>query len=116
MYNSKLKSERKPFNRSLFNSIKENKDKIIPKLPIDSFSWSRWRLGYKIWYKLGIACREADIFAQAKILRYYAIGYFPGDKLYCRPKQNEVAVLFLIDNEFCWTHLREKEFNYVFGK
>jgi len=115
MFNSKLKSERKPFNKHKFDSIKDN-EIPLSKLPVDSFDWSRWRLGYKIWYELGIACREQDIFSQAKILRHYAVGYIHGTKLMCRPKRNEVAVMFIIDDEFCWTHLREKEFNYVFRK
>ena len=114
-YNTKLKSERKPFNRSLYASIEDNTEEIR-MLPPDCFDWSRWRLGYKIWYELGIACRKEDIFAQDKVLRHYAIGYRPGEKLYCRPKENEVAVLFFIEGEYCWTHLRREEFEYVFCK
>jgi hypothetical protein len=89
---------------------------IIPKFYSDSFDWSRWRLGISIWRELGVASRYDDIVSQADILRYYAIGYLPGKNLICKPKENETAVMFLVDDEFCWTHLIQKEFNYVFIK
>ncbi len=88
----------------------------IPKYPIDSFTWLRWLQGEKVWRELGVACREQSIFDNKDVLRRYAVGYREGETLFCRPKTNEVAVLFIIDNEFCWTHLREKEFEYVFRK
>ena len=86
---------------------------IIPRLPSDSFDWLRWR-NSDIWVRLGVACRYWDIVDQGDVLRYYAVGYREGEKLICRPKENETAVLFLIDNRFGWTHLRNHEFMEVF--
>jgi len=92
------------------------KGAIIPKLPIDSFCWQRYRLGRKVWRELGVACRYWDMIDQADVLRKYAVGYRPGLELGCRPKENEIAVMFIVDDEFCWTHLRKKEFEDVFTK
>ena len=111
----KIKLAKKRFDSSLFASISDVKVSL-PRMYIDSFDSSRWRAGIAIWRELGIACREADIYDQAKVLRHFAVGYIPGKYLSCRPKLHEVAVMFLINDEFCWTHLREKEFNYVFGE
>jgi hypothetical protein len=95
---------------------KNKKGVIIPKLYPDSFDWSRWRLGMSIWREIGLASRYTDIIAQADVLRRYAVGYLPGDKLTCRCKPDETAVMFLVDDEFCWTHLRQEEFDHVFIK
>jgi hypothetical protein len=98
------------------NLYKNSKGIIVPKLYPDSFDWSRWRLGVAIWREIGLASRYYDIIEQADVLRRYAIGYLPGEKLIVRPKIDETAVMFLIDGEFCWTHLRQEEFDYVFIK
>lgn len=103
----------RPFDLRKFRETSDN-TQPLRKLPTDEFDWHRWRLGIAVWREIGVACRKEDIFAQAKVLRHYAIGYLPGENLICRPKENEVAVMFLIDNEFCWTHLRKEEFDYVF--
>ena len=52
---------------------------------------------------------------QAGVLQKYAVGYLEGEKLFCRPKINEVAVMFLIDDLFGWTHLRNREFEEIFN-
>lgn len=87
---------------------------MIPRLPIDSFEWTRWTRG-TIWKKLGIACRKRDIIDHRDILRQYAVGYRESESLPCRPKPGEVVILFLIDGEYCWTHIRKDEFQEVFG-
>jgi hypothetical protein len=87
---------------------------LIPKYPSDSFDWSRWRSGIAVWRELGVACRYRDIIDKKNILRKYAIGYIFGNELFCRPKVDEVAILFIINDEFCWTHFRKKEFEDVF--
>jgi hypothetical protein len=87
---------------------------IIPKLYSDSFDWSRWRNGIAIWREIGVQCRTSDIIDKKKVLHKYAVGYLSGKSLYCRSKDDEIAVMFIIDNEFCWTHFRLKEFENVF--
>lgn len=87
---------------------------MIEKMYADSFDWHRWRLGIKVWRELGVACRRQDIIDKKDVLRKYAIGYIEGKNLPCRIKENEYGVMFLIDDEFCWTHLDEKEFKICF--
>jgi len=91
-----------------------NKVCIIPKLPIDSFDWLRWLYGIDIWTEIGVVCKYYDIIEKSNILIKYAIGYIEAEKLMCRPKDKEFAVMFIINDEYCWTHFREKEFYYVF--
>jgi len=86
---------------------------ILDKLPADSFNWSRWRKGIAIWREIGAACIR-NIIEKKNVLRKYAVGYISGGQLFCRPKPDEVAVMFLIDGEFCWTHFRKGEFENVF--
>ena len=87
---------------------------IIPRLGIDSFDWSAWRSGAHIWLKLGIHPRLYSIMEEREKLRRYAVGYIPAEKPICRPTIGEIAVMFLIDGIFGWTHLRKEEFEYVF--
>ena len=86
----------------------------IARLPIDSFEWTRWTRG-TIWVRLGVQCRKQDIVNHKEVLRRYAVGYREGHSLACRSKPGEVAILFIIDDHFCWTHIREDEFREVFG-
>jgi hypothetical protein len=89
---------------------------MIEKMYPDSFDWQRWRLGIKIWRELGVACRNQDIIDKKEILRKYAIGYIEGKDLICRKKDNEYGVMFIIDDEFCWTHFLREEFYNVFAE
>jgi hypothetical protein len=86
----------------------------IPRLPIDSFDWLRWLRGADIWISLGFKARYFNIKDNAVILRLYAVGYIPANRLSFRCKPDEMAVMFLINDEFCWTHLRMREFEEVF--
>jgi hypothetical protein len=88
---------------------------MIPKLPTDYFDWSRWRKGLAVWREIGVQCRTSDIMDKREVLQKYAVGYHNGETLVCRPKNEEIAVMFLIDDEFCWTHFRKGEFENVFG-
>jgi hypothetical protein len=88
---------------------------IIPELPVDSFDWSRWKLGSNVWRYLGFSPRKNTITSHKEEIRKNAVGYIPGYKLYCRPEPYELAVMFLIEDEFCWTHFRKDEFDAVFG-
>lgn len=86
----------------------------LARLPVDSFDWSGWRAGADIWIKLGFHPRWFSIIENETILRKYAVGYIPGNRLFCRPEPDEIAVMFLIDDLFGWTHLRKEEFERVF--
>jgi hypothetical protein len=87
----------------------------LPELPIDSFDWPRWRQGSNIWRSLGFSPRRNTIEHHKEAIIKHAIGFIQGYKLYCRPEPHEIAVMFIIEDEFCWTHLRKDEFNVVFG-
>lgn len=86
----------------------------MERLPSHVFTWSRWRAGNIA--ELGIRCRYAHITSpQGKsILKKYAVGYHKGEALLCRPKTNEVAIMFFKDGRHFWFHLREPEFLKVF--
>jgi len=89
----------------------------IPELPQDSFDWLRWIRGLGIWTKLlKCRCRFSNIVDRRNDIRSLAVGFIDGEKLWCRPKSDEVAVMFIVDDEFAWTHLTRKEFEYVFGQ
>ena len=87
----------------------------IPKLPLDNFDWLSWRIGKDIWTKLRIHPRWFAIVDNKELFRKYAVGYIQGYRLFCRPELNEIAVMFLIDDKFGWTHLRAKEFEELFN-
>ena len=88
----------------------------IPLLSADMFDWLTWINGVDIHIKLGMhKIREESIMDCAETLRKYAIGYIRVDKPICRPKPDEIAVIFLIDDVFGWTHLRKTEFERVFN-
>lgn len=86
----------------------------IPLLHADDFDWITWLNGINIYIKLGIKLREESIDDCAETLRKYAVGYIQGGKPICRPKPDEIAVMFLVDDVFGWTHLRKYEFERIF--
>jgi hypothetical protein len=92
----------------------EEKTYLIPWLPWDFFTWDNWR-ACDIWTTFNILCRKYDILNHRDILRKYAIGYCPSEELLIRPKVNEVAVMYLINEKMGWSHLRKDEFEGVFG-
>ncbi len=85
---------------------------IIPELPEDNFTWERWRWGNYVWEALGFRPRYAAILDHKEALRRYAVGYTLNVSWRNRP--SSIAVMFLIDDEFGWTHLRKDEFERVF--
>ena len=98
------------------NNIKYHNYKyIIPKLDSTLFTWSRWRNGSI--HDLDIqACRYALITSidGKQKLQKYAVGYCFGEELMCRPKQNQIAIMFEKNNLKFWFHLRIEEFVNVF--
>lgn len=85
----------------------------LPKLNPDEFTWQRWR-AFDLFYELGIACRKFDLINNQDIIKKYAIGYLPGINLYCRPKENDTAILFWYNGEYQWCHLKNDEFEIIF--
>jgi len=87
----------------------------LSKLPADSFTFSRWRK-CDIFERFGFACCSRNILANSHIIRKYAVGWAKAESLFCRPKINNYAVMFLIDEEYSWCHLRNNEFRVIFGE
>lgn len=77
-----------------------------------SFDWITWT-GCTI-HDFDIPCRYESIIANSHILKKYAIGWCPGEEIICRPKVNEIAVMFLVKDREFWFHLRKNEFNEIF--
>jgi hypothetical protein len=82
---------------------------MIPQLDAALFDWLTWRAG-DIWNDFNVICRTASLLTNADILRKYAVGWCQGENLVCRPKANEVAIMFFKDERYFWTHFRREEF------
>ena len=81
---------------------------MLERMHGTSFDWLRWRGGELT--NLGLANRYEIVKSNIHILRKYAVGYCYGNECLCRPKNNEVAIMFLQNDDFWWTHITEKEF------
>ncbi len=84
----------------------------IPRLHGTSFDWLTWCGGSL--NRLGVQYNSCHIEAMRHEIRKYAVGWCEGDGVLCRPKAGQVAVMFLKDGEFWWTHIRRNEFEIVF--
>ena len=81
------------------------------KMPAIHFTFDLWSAG-SLTELIGYT-REGTIIANKAKIRKYAIGYCDGAKLSVRPKSDTMAVMFHTDENW-WTHLTNKEFEYVF--
>ena len=77
-----------------------------------SFDWLTWACGSLT--ELGVRYNEYHIIFMRHTIRKYAVGWVRGDETMCRPKSGRVAVMFLKDDRFFWTHLTSIEFAKVF--
>lgn len=84
----------------------------IEELPPYNFTWEYWRAGSLS--EFGIQTRTWSIEQNRHTIRKYAIGYIKGEKLWVRPKENTVAVMFFFNDEHFWTHLTKEEFKICF--
>ena len=50
------------------------------------------------------------------ILRKHAVAYALGKRVPCRPKSEEMAVMFFKNEEHFWFHIRYNEFIKVFSE
>lgn len=82
----------------------------MDRLDGTQFDWLTWRADTMVEL-LGVRCRRADISAQIKVIRRYAIGWCPGEELLCRPKAGCVGIMFLKDGTQFWTHITKEEFD-----
>lgn len=75
------------------------------------FNASRWRSGTPT--DLLISCRKQSIIDNRQEIRSYAIGYCDAEKLICRPKVNNKAVMFFKDDIHFWFHITNEEFEVI---
>ncbi len=86
---------------------------MIERMHGTSFDWLTWSGGWLI--DLGLKAQRFQLIKDnSDIIRQYAVGYCDGESLLCRPKLNEIAVMFLKDDKYFWTHIRKEEFEYLF--
>lgn len=81
---------------------------MLERMHGTSFDWLTWSGGGLT--NLGLANRYEIVKSNIYILKRYAVGYIEGEYCLCRPKKDEVAVMFLKDDRFFWTHITKKEF------
>jgi len=88
---------------------------IFSRLNPACFDWLHWCAGSI--KEFDIPCRYITITKNPgrKILQEHAIGYCKSELAPCRPKKNEIAVMFFNDGRHFWFHLRKNEFDEVFG-
>lgn len=85
---------------------------MLERMHGSSFDWLSWSAG--CIHDFGIPCRTESILANADILRKYAVGWCPGEQVVCRPKVDEIAVMFVVEDRGFWFHMRKHEFEGVF--
>ncbi len=86
----------------------------LPRLDSSYFDWNKWSAVNL--YSFGIPFKYENLTSQEsrEILNAYAIGWTYGENLSCRPKENNIAVMFEKDNNQFWFHLRNNEFIEIF--
>ncbi len=80
------------------------------------FTFSLWRAGSI--HDLNIPCRYLTIISWEgkRILRQYAVGYCEAERIPCRPKEGQIALMCFTERDsHFWFHLRKKEFDEVFN-
>ena len=80
---------------------------FMEKIPAVQFTFDLWKAGSL--NELGIFNKYYSIFDNTLKIREHAIGYNFADRLYVRPKNDCMSVMFF-NNEHFWTHLTKKEF------
>ena len=89
----------------------------LPELDPTQFDWLSWRGGGFSEF-MGFPARLATITSEPgrSEIRKRAVGWCRGESLACRPKVDEMAVMFFKDGEHRWFHMRKCEFVEVFGR
>lgn len=84
----------------------------IPLLGADSFNWLDWLAKDLFDFKW----RTNSIIQHKGDLNKFALGWIWGNDLFCRPKQDNIAVLFEKNGDRFWSHLWVSEFVQTFIK
>ena len=86
----------------------------IPRIESSEFDWLTWRTGSPLDV-FGLRCRTDDLVAGSAGLLAHAVGYCPAGRIPCRPKPDNTAVMFFKNGRHFWFHLRDREFELIFG-
>jgi MoaA/NifB/PqqE/SkfB family radical SAM enzyme len=89
----------------------------LERLNTEYFDFSTWRSGSYLWTELHLRSRFHLITSDygKREIRKHAVGWAPGRLLAFRPKAGHIGVMFFIDGEHGWCHMRKNEFYEVFG-
>ena len=80
---------------------------MLERMHETSFNFENWNAGSLSL--LNIPMRENCILNNLEIIKRYSIGFLEGDMTMCRPKPNTIAIMFLKDGIYFWTHFTIKE-------
>jgi hypothetical protein len=64
----------------------------------------------------GFPCRTRAFSKNRETLREFAIGWTDAERVPCREKENEAAVMFLVREREFWFHMRRNEFENAFAE
>ena len=87
----------------------------MERLNVELFTWSRWRYGASIMAELGICGNKYIRRHRQEAIRKHAVGYVEGERLGCRPKPGDYAIMLFWDGHHGWFHLTEEEFITIEG-
>jgi hypothetical protein len=88
---------------------------LLDRIESGYFDWLTWRIGTPLDI-FGVKCRTYSLIANADKFRAAAVGWCPGDLTACRPKEGHKAVMYFVNGEHFWFHLRDHEFEAIFGR
>jgi len=88
---------------------------VIERYDSSLFTASYWRIGASFVVEFGFECRFKRFSSPLgkRVMRQYAVGWAPGNQLFCRPKLDHVGVMFFKDDRHFWVHLRNAEFDLI---
>jgi MoaA/NifB/PqqE/SkfB family radical SAM enzyme len=100
------------YNNKFLRYCIENQN-AIQRLTPDSFTFERWSAGSV--HDFGVEhFRYENMKMYREVLLDGLEGYCFGEELRCKPKENEVGLLYRKDDDFMWFHIRNNEFVELF--
>ncbi len=89
------------------------KQKKVRRLDSSLFTWNLHNSG-SVNEIFNIRSRYYNILENKEILRKYVDGYCFSEELNIKPKENQIAVMFCVDDNYFWNHFRISEFIEIF--
>lgn len=86
----------------------------LSRMESSHFEWQAWRAGTP--HTLNLHARNGGFLTPEAmgVLRQHAVGYCEAERIPCRPKLGQVAVMFFAHGAHFWFHMRGHEFAAVF--